>query len=70
VDKVLIFTTEWLGQDSQYPQAGGVGCEILDQWQDASARKLVRITIDKPDMVESTEGISEFIDLSSQLRES
>jgi hypothetical protein len=70
VDKVLIFRSEWLSPDSKYPQPGSVRCEILGRWRDVSGRELVRITIEKPDHVESTKGLSEFLVVSSQLSES
>jgi len=70
VDKVLIFSSEWLAPDSEYPQPGGVRCEILARWRDTRGRELVRITTEKPDHVESTNGLSEFVVLSSQISES
>jgi hypothetical protein len=67
VEKVPVVTTEDCGPDSTYPQTGGIRCEILTRWQDARGRDLVRVTTSRPDGVESTEGVSDFAVLSSQV---
>jgi hypothetical protein len=67
IDKVPIFTVELLDATSNYPKPGSVGCEVLNQWEDGKGRKLVRISTAKPFDIESTEGLSEFVVLSTQL---
>lgn len=67
VEKVRVINTEWFGPGVGYPQAGGVACEVLARWQDASGRNLVRVTTDIPYSIESTEGLSQFVVLSSQV---
>ncbi len=67
IDKVPGFSTEALDAHSPYPQAGSVSCEALAKWQNAAGRDLVRITINVPWHIESTEGVSEFVVLSAQL---
>ena len=62
VDKVPLFTSEMLDASSQYPQNGDLECEVLSRWQSTSGQSLVRIRT-----IESTEGISEFVVLSSQI---
>ncbi len=73
VDKIPTFsidsTLDLLDCDTEYPQPGGVACEILDAWCDPQGRELVRITIDRPWHVESTEKLSEFVVLATQLSE-
>lgn len=69
IDKVPVFTTELLDAASSYPRRGIVRCEILARVDDAEGRELVRITIARPDTVESTEGLSEFVVLATQLRD-
>ena len=69
VDKVPIFSSEDLWTDSVYPQPGLVGCEVLARSQDSLGRRLARVTIAKPDDVESTKGLSEFVVLESQISE-
>ncbi len=67
IDKVPGFSAKPLDARSAYPQAGVVRCEALARWRDAAGRDLVRITTKLPDHVESTEGASEFVVLSTQM---
>lgn len=67
VERIRVVFTQWFGPGSGYPQVGGVACEILSQWQDNGGRDLVRITTDIPCNVESTEGVSDFVVMSSQV---
>jgi hypothetical protein len=73
VDKLPIFNLrpglDLLDRDTEYPLPGGVACEILEAWRDPQGRELVRITIDRPWHVESTEKLSEFVVLARQLSE-
>jgi len=68
IDKVPIFSNELLDSSSKYPQDGLVRCEVLSRWRDNDDRELLRISIARPDSVESTEGLSEFVVFSSQVR--
>lgn len=68
IAKSAIFTTDWgLDAARDYPQPGAIGCEALARWRDSEGRELVRITTARPDDVESTDGLSEFVVLSTQL---
>jgi hypothetical protein len=67
IDKVPICCFEHLDAHSTYPQPGAVRCEVLARWRDDTGRDAVRVTIDLPDHVESSEGVSEFVVLSTQL---
>ena len=67
IDKVPIFSDVMLDETSTYPQAGGARCTILDRWSDVNSRELVRVSTVKPDGIESIEGLSEFVVLSSQV---
>ena len=69
VDKVPVFSREDLWSDSVYPQPGFAGCEVLARSQDSHGRKLARVTIAKPDGLESMRGLSEFVVLESQISE-
>jgi hypothetical protein len=42
-------------------------CEVLARWQDTQGRELVRITITRPINMESTDGLSEFVVVATQL---
>jgi hypothetical protein len=67
VDKVPIFSLDDLWSDSVYPQPGLARCEVLGQSQDSLAHTLARVTIARPDGLESSRGLSEFVVLESQL---
>jgi len=69
IDKVPMFSLDPLDKNSCYPQPGLLYCEILKTWRDPLRRELVRITIDRPYHVESTEGLSEFVVLATQISE-
>ena len=69
VDKAPVFSLEELWSDSVYPQPGLARCEVLARSQDSQGRKLARVTIAKPDSLEWTRGLSEFVVLESQISE-
>jgi hypothetical protein len=58
IDNVPIFTAAALWSDSEYPQPGLVGCEVLQRICDSDGPNLARITTWG---VESTNGESEFV---------
>ena len=66
-DKVPILTVERLDATSRYPTPGVVRCEIVKRLQDEKGRELVRICTEKPDGIESTEGLHEFTVTASLL---
>lgn len=43
------------------PAAGVVRCEVLERFKDGLGRELVRIGTERPDGVESLEGLTEFV---------
>jgi hypothetical protein len=59
-DKYPLFTAEILDADSNYPTPGEISCEILERYQDASGRQLIRVSTRSPFYTESTEGLTEF----------
>lgn len=66
-DKVPIFTTQDLYEDSIYPQSGVIACEILKEWRDADNRKIITITTEQPYGIDSKDGLYEFDPLSEQV---
>jgi hypothetical protein len=62
VDKVPLFTSEMVDACSHYPRNGDRECAVLWRWQNIGGQSLVRIRT-----IESTEGVSEFVVLSSQI---
>lgn len=67
VDKVPIFTANPLDRTSAYPHPGCIRCQVLAEWREASGRELVRVGTARPDGIESTDGVSEFIVAPTQL---
>jgi hypothetical protein len=67
VGKVDYFTAESLHEDSSYPQAGVIPCEVIERWKDTSGGELVRVSTGSPLDLESTEGLSEFVVMPHQL---
>jgi hypothetical protein len=67
VEKVPIVTVENLWSDSIYPRAGGISCEVKQEWQDDAGRSLVKVDTERPWRVESTAGATTFVVLSSQM---
>lgn len=66
IDKVPIFSSLMLDATSLYPQDGRACCNVLNRWRDLGARELARVTTE-PYGIESTERLSEFVVLSSQV---
>ncbi|MGC2260730.1 MAG: hypothetical protein WA594_20640 [Candidatus Sulfotelmatobacter sp.] len=66
IDKIPIFSTLALDERSPYPMSGFLRCELVDHFQDSRGRELLRISTGG-DSVESTNGVSEFIVLPSQV---
>jgi len=62
VDKLAIFTSDWLDTNCEYPQPGVIRCDVLERWRSSDDRELVRVKTE----VESTEGRGEFVVLASQ----
>jgi len=64
VDKSAIFTTDWsLDAGSKFPQPGVIRCDVLSRYNSPDDREMVRVRTE----VESTEGLSEFVVLATQL---
>jgi hypothetical protein len=68
VDKVPSFASAGpLDANTAYPQSGYVACEVLSRSQDEQGRSVAHITTARPYYIESTDGLSEFDVLSTQL---
>lgn len=66
-EKGPVVSDEWPGPDDSYPMRGEIRCEILEQWHSPDGRDLLRVTTEQPDHVESTDGVTDFVVLSSQV---
>ena len=67
IEKQVMATETSLDAGSAYPQPGVIPCEILSRWRDSEGRELARITAERPYSIETTEGLSEFVVLATQL---
>lgn len=67
IEKAPVVSDEWLGPEDSYPKSGNIRCEILEQWRDRDGRDLIRVTTDQPDCVETKEGVSEFVVITSEV---
>lgn len=68
IDKVPMFSTDALDDNSTYPRRGGVRCTVLGRWTDDQGRELLRISAAEPDAVESTEELREFVVSKHQVK--
>jgi hypothetical protein len=66
-EKAPVVSLEYLDEASEYPRPGIIACTVLTSWQERKGRDLVRINTDIPWGIESAEGLSEFVVLSTQL---
>lgn len=67
VEKVPVLFVDWLGPGTPLPQDAEARCEILESWRDAQGRELTRVTTARPDWIETTEGLVEFVVEKSQV---
>jgi hypothetical protein len=67
IDKVPIFSLEDIDSASSFPRSGAARCEVLKRWRDDQGRELAQVSTARPDDIESTEGLSEFVVKSAQL---
>ena len=56
-----------LDSRSAYPQSGGMRCIIIESWRDVQGRELARVSTAHPDDLESTDGVTEFVVLRSEI---
>jgi hypothetical protein len=59
VEKLPYVTAADLWHDSEYPQPGTIRCEIVDRRRE-SGMEIVVVDTERPDYVESVEGVSRF----------
>ena len=60
VEKTAIVNAAHLDADTSYPQQGIIACEIVRRSRDAAEREIVRISSERPWLVESVDGLTEF----------
>ena len=67
IDKVPVVTLENLDAHSTYPRPGVIGCTVLKEYMDERGRNIISVTTEKPWAIDTTEGLTEFEILESQL---
>jgi hypothetical protein len=67
IEKIPVVTTANIWSDSSYPQVGVIACEIESESIDGEGRTLSYVNTERPWTVESTEGVTRFVVLSSQV---
>jgi hypothetical protein len=67
IEKVPVVTSENLTVESSYPQPGVVACEIEAEWKNETGHSVVRICTERPDGIESTTGLTNFVVFAHQL---
>ena len=59
-DKLPVFTELDIDANSQYPQKGVVGCEIIKKLEDQNGKSVYTVDTSKPWDVSSIEGLTTF----------
>lgn len=67
VEKVPVLFVDWPGLGTPLPPVAEARCEILERWRDAQGRELLKVTTGRPDWIETTEGLVEFVVEKSQI---
>jgi len=61
VEKTAIVSAAHLDANTSYPQQGIIACEMVRRSRDDTAeREIVRISSERPWLVESVDGLTEF----------
>ncbi len=68
-EKFPVVSTTTLDEGRDYPQPGLIGCQIIKEWQDDQARKIVTIDTELPWHIESKTSKTCFDVLPEQLVE-
>ena len=67
IDKIPIFTDLDIFPEDSYPQRGAIRCELVRGWTDNTGRKILTVSTEKPDGVETTTEKAEFDLLEKQI---
>lgn len=67
VEKIPVVTAANIWSHSSYPQIGAIACEIESESIDAEGRMIAHVNTVQPWSVESTEGLTRFVVLASQV---
>jgi hypothetical protein len=67
IEKLPVVTAQNLTMDSMYPLSGAVPCESVEPVQDASGRRLARISIAVSDSIDSPCRSAQYVVLESEV---
>src|SRR5437899_9601664 len=67
IEKVPLVTAQDLWWDSTYPQPGSAECASAERFQDATGRRVARVTLDFCESLDSPPVSSSYVVLASQL---
>lgn len=59
-EKIPIVTAQDIDTNSKFPQHGNIRCKLLREWIDDNGRRLITVSTEKPDYVETVSELSEF----------
>lgn len=60
IGKIPYFTCADITPQSNFPQEGSIRCEPIKEWTDRNGMKIVTVSTEKPDDLESLDGIHKF----------
>ncbi len=66
-EKIPIVTSHKIDTSSEFPQDGVIRCEVLMEWRNEEGKKIITVTTENPDHVETISGIFEFDLFSDQV---
>ena len=67
IEKTAIVSTANLDAKTSYPQPGIIACEVVRRSRESADREVVRINTERPWLVESIDGSTEFDVLAESL---
>jgi len=67
VEKTAIVSAAHLDAKTSYPQPGIIACEVVRRGRDSAGREVIRINTERPWLVESVDGSTEFDVLDGML---
>jgi len=66
-EKIPVVTSKNIDEKSEFPQDGYIRCELLSLWTDDDGNKIITVSTENPDHVETLDEINVFDLLPCQL---
>jgi hypothetical protein len=67
IEKIPVVSYDDIWLDSEFPTGGFIACKIIKEWIDTNERRLITVSTEDLDDVETTNGVKEFDLLPHQL---